>query len=103
MPTKRHKLGWQLLGALEAATNLMATTTNRERFEQLKEIRKKLRAQLAKLVDEHLDDQSKQYKDATTGLREASQKARAAVKGLASLAKAIQALARAARLAAKVA
>ena len=103
MPARSNKLGRQLLEALEESTNLMAATIDPERLEQLIQVRAKLREQLAKLVDEHLDERSKQYKDATAGLRDASQQARAAVKGLEAVARAIRALARAAELAAKVA
>jgi hypothetical protein len=103
MPGKSKKLGRQLLEALEEATNLMAATIDPERLEQLIQVRAKLREQLARLVDEHLDERSKKYKDATAGLRDASRRARAAVKGLEAVAGAIRALARAAELAAKLA
>lgn len=97
MPNGEKKLGLSLLEALDAITRLIPAATDAQ-LGKLRAQRAALLGQLARLVDENLDQDDEHYQAATAALEIASATAELALQRMASVAEAVRVLGQALEL-----
>ncbi len=102
MEGEGETLGQKLMETFDCLGELIRTTHNQDRLNELKKLRKKLLTVIGSLVEANLRKASQEYKAAMEGLDNASQKIEEALKGMESVAETIKAIGEALDLVARL-